>query len=64
MTNRNWKVVFSSYEGVEKRAVEFLSREPPAFTRSTSSPSKAPARLRRKTLVDAAAENMEHFGSQ
>ena len=27
MKCRNWKVVYSSYEGVEKRAVEFLARE-------------------------------------
>ena len=27
MKNRNWKVVYSSYEGVEKRAVEFVARE-------------------------------------
>lgn len=27
MKNRNWKIVYSSYEGVEKRAVEFVSRE-------------------------------------
>ena len=27
MKNRNWKIVYSSYEGVEKRAVEFLNQE-------------------------------------
>ena len=27
MKNRNWKIVYSSYEGVEKRAVELLSEE-------------------------------------
>ncbi len=27
MKNRNWKIVYSSYEGVEKRAIEFVSRE-------------------------------------
>lgn len=27
MKNRNWKIIYSNYEGVEKRAVEFLYRE-------------------------------------
>ena len=27
MKNRNWKIVYSSYEGAEKRAVEFLNEE-------------------------------------
>ena len=27
MKNRNWKVIYSSYEGVEKRAVAFVARE-------------------------------------